>query len=349
MPRDPYTDAIHADAGMIELPDVAPPLRPTTTFRREPGGPIYRRDGPPTVSRLEAVLGALEGGAAVFYPSGLGALASLLRVLRPARVTVPAVVYHGTRSFVELEAKRGLWEIAPESALRDGDVLLIETPANPTCLITDVAARSTEMSDRGVVTVVDSTFGTPVLQQPLELGADFVMHATTKFIGGHSDAMGGFVASRNTEVIDALLEQRHYDGMVPGELEAWLTLRGIRTLPLRVHRQSETAMAIAGWLVDRVRVVWYPGLESHPGHDVATRQMEAFGGVLSFEVEGAEAAAAVVDRLRLFRNATSLGGVESLAEHRILSDSTAPPGLIRLSIGLESPGALITDLDQALS
>jgi cystathionine gamma-synthase len=233
--------------------------------------------------------------------------------------------------------------------LGSGDVWWVETPSNPTCRITDVAAVATEARRRGVVVVVDATFATPVLQDTLGLGADFVMHATTKFIAGHSDAMGGVLVTTDADAAERLRRDRSRDGLVPGSLETWLTLRGVRTLPLRVARQSSSALEIARYLAGVVPVVHYPGLESDPGHAVASRQMSAFGGVVSFDVVTAARAGAVVRSLRLFRDATSLGGVESLAEHRRGTDPHAPEGLVRLSIGLEDPGALIADLAAALA
>jgi cystathionine gamma-synthase len=196
--------------------------------------------------------------------------------------------------------------------------------------------------------VADATFATPVLQQTLSFGVDYSVHATTKFIAGHSDAMGG-VASTTGPAAAALRSARSTDGSVPGTLETWLALRGVRTLPLRVRRQADTALRVAQFLSGRVRLVWYPGLPDHPGHDVALRQMKGFGGVLSFEVDDADTAAAVVAGLDVFTDATSLGGVESLAEHRLRSDPTAPPGLVRLSVGLESPEALIEDIQRTLA
>jgi cystathionine gamma-synthase len=224
----------------------------------------------------------------------------------------------------------------------------VETPSNPKCLITDLAEVAAMAHSRGIHVVVDATFATPVLQRSLDLGADVVVHAATKFIAGHSDAMGGAAISADDTAAAELRAARRDDGAIPGALETWLALRGVRSLPLRVERQSASALALAEHLNGRVPQVWYPGLPGHPGHDVAARQMAAFGGVLSFEVASAEQAARLVRALRVFRNATSLGGVESLAEHRIEADAAAPPGLIRLSVGLEAPADLIADLDQAM-
>lgn len=348
MNNDPFTTALHADDGLRELPDVAPALRPTTTYEREEGGRIYRRDGDEATDRLEAVVGALENGHSVVFPSGMAAVAAVLRNVQPDRIALPDDVYHGVRMLVGAGVERGHWALVGVDDLRPGDVWWVETPSNPKCLITDLDAVAAQASERGLVTVVDATFATPVLQQTLSFGVDYSVHATTKFIAGHSDAMGGVASTRDPAVAAELRTARTIDGAVPGTLETWLTLRGIRTLPLRVLRQSESAHKVAAFLQTRVLRVWYPGLNDHEGHEIAQRQMGGFGGMLSFELSGADEAAAVVDRLTVFTNATSLGGVESLAEHRLRSDPTAPPGLIRLSVGLESADALIADLDAAL-
>jgi len=348
MHRDPHTTALHADDGLAELPDVAPPLRPSTTFEYHEGGRVYRRMSHETTERLETVIGALEGGHAVAYPSGMAAVAAVLRHLRPQRIALADDVYHGVAGFVAAEAERGTWEVVKTADLGRGDVWWLETPSNPKCLITDLAEVAGMARERGVVTVADATFATPVLQDTLGLGIEYSVHASTKFIAGHSDAMGGVVSSQDAGAAADLRQARVLDGAIPGTLETWLTLRGVRTLPLRVARQSETALQLASYLADRGLRVWYPGLPTHPGHEIAGRQMSAFGGVLSFELADPADAAAVVDRLQVFTNATSLGGVESLAEHRLRSDPHAPPGLIRLSIGLEDLAALRGDLSEAL-
>lgn len=348
MSDTPFSDALHADSGLSDVPDVAPPIRPATTFDRG-GEYTYRRDAHETVQRLEAVLGALEGGESVVYPSGMGAVSAVLRHLRPRRIHLPEERYHGVYDFVHVEARRGAWEVTPIEELGEGDVWWVETPSNPSCLITDIADVSARAHARGAAVVVDATFATPVLQQTLALGADYVMQSSTKFIAGHSDAMGGVITVADPAIADDLRSARGRDGLVPGSLETWLTLRGVRTLPLRINRQSDTALQVARHVTDMVPVVHYPGLESDPGHAVARRQMRAFGGVVSIDVEDERRAGRIVERLRVFRNATSLGGVESLAEHRRVSDPHAPPGLIRMSIGLEEAGVLTADLDQALS
>lgn len=347
---DIHTTAVHGDDGVEDGPDVAPPIRVTTTYDRSGQSDlIYRRYDHVTTRRLEAVLGAMEGGVAVAYSSGMAATAAVLRSLAPAQVSIPEDLYGGTRALVEAAAGRGEFRLAEPVELAKGDVWWVETPSNPRCWVTDIAATVSESEDRGITVVVDSTFATPVLQQPLALGAHAVMHSTTKFVGGHSDAMGGVVVTRNEGFSAELQERRHYEGAVPGSLDSWLTLRGVRTLPLRIERQSATAADIAGFLKDRVPTVWYPTLEGHPGADAAQRQMSAGGGLVSFELESATRAVEVRDRLRVFRNATSLGGVESVADYRRDHDPGAPAGLIRLSVGLESPRDLTADLDQALS
>jgi cystathionine gamma-synthase len=348
MHDDPSTVALHADGELAELPDIAPAIRPATTFAKQANERLYRRDSHETTERLEAVLGALEGGSAVAYPSGMAAVAAVLRYLRPRRISLPDDVYHGVRALVGRGADQGTWQLTTTGTLEKGDVWWVETPSNPKCLITDLAEVAAMAHSRGIHVVVDATFATPVLQRSLDLGADVVVHAATKFIAGHSDAMGGAAISADDTAAAELRAARRDDGAIPGALETWLALRGVRSLPLRVERQSASALALAEHLNGRVPQVWYPGLPGHPGHDVAARQMAAFGGVLSFEVASAEQAARLVRALRVFRNATSLGGVESLAEHRIEADAAAPPGLIRLSVGLEAPADLIADLDQAM-
>jgi cystathionine gamma-synthase len=349
MPDDPFTAALHADAGIPDGVDIAPPIHVTTTYDRSGQDELeYRRSHHPTTERFEAVLGALEGGTAVAYASGMAAVLAIVRHLRPARVSLPADVYHGVRSLLATEQQSGALRLVDSSELGEGDLWWVETPSNPRCLITDIAAVAASAADKGCIVAVDSTFATPVLQRPLELGADLVMHASTKFIAGHSDAMGGVVVTQSPDVADALRVERMRDGSIPGALDVWLALRGIRTLPVRIERQAATAAEIGAWLAARVPVVWHPSLADHPGRVVAERQMRAGGGVLSFEVENGERAQRIVRGLRLFRTATSLGGVESLAEWRRSVNPAAPEGLVRLSVGLEAPADLIADLDQAL-
>ncbi len=345
MTGDLHTLAIHGDREVADDPGLGPPIHVSTTFdkARDPAR-YYRRESHVTTERFEAVVGAMEGGAAVAYPSGMAAIAAVLRMLQPVRVALPEEAYHGTRELVAASD----WAAASPGELAEGDVWWLETPSNPRCLVADLAAVAAEAGERGVAVVVDSTFATPALQRPLDHSVPFVVHAATKFLSGHSDAMGGVAVCARDVDAARLREARSRDGAIPGSLDVWLALRGVRTLPLRVERQSASALAIARWLEGRVPRVWYPGLPSHPGHDVAGRQMRAYGAVLAFELASQDDAAAAVRRFRLFRNATSLGGVESLAEHRIEADPESPPGLIRLSVGLEAPEDLIADLDQAL-
>ncbi len=339
--------ALHADRDVDDGPDVAPPLHLTTTYdQSDQDEVVYARKHHRTRERLEAVLGALEAGTAVCFPSGMAAVAAVMRELRPACISLPGEdLYPGTRDFLEAEAARGSWRLGP-----DGDVVFVETPSNPRCVVTDVAAAATDAHDRGARLVVDATFATPVALRALPLGADVVVHSTTKYIAGHSDALGGVAIAGDPGLADALRAARTRDGAVPGVLEVWLTLRGVRTLPLRVERQSESASTLARWLARHPRVirVWHPSLPDHPGSDVAAVQMAAPGGMLSFEMPTAGEALDVAARLRLFRRATSLGGVESLIEHRRRSDARAPEGLLRVSVGLESADALVADLARAL-
>ena len=343
---DPYTTAIHGDADVSDAPGLGPPIHVASTYDRSAQDElVYRRDEHQTTSRLEAVISALEGGTAVAYPSGMAATAAVLRHIRPRRVALPEDVYHGTKKYIATDR---FIEETGRIDLQAGDVLWLETPSNPRCRVADIGAAVAEAADNGVAVIVDSTFATPILQHPIALGANFVIHSTTKFIGGHSDAMGGVVVAATRRDAEELLLARSRDGSIPGSLDIWLTLRGVRTLPLRILRQSETALGVATYLQTVVPVVWYPFLAGHPGEDVARRQMAAGGGVVSFEVEGDERAKAIVAGLRLIRRATSLGGVETSAEHRRSVDPAAPPGLVRVSIGLESAADLIADLDQAI-
>lgn len=353
-PLDIATLALHADEGLEPAPDIAPPIHVTTTFEAGgPDAPVYARNDQPTRRRLEAVLGALEGGHAVVYASGQAATHAALLRLRPARALLAPGGYHGTRALLE---RLGVAILDLDETPRPGDLVWLETPHNPTCAVFDIAAHAARAHAAGARLAVDSTFATPVLQNPLALGADVVMHASTKFLAGHSDALGGALVVPGAAEAEALRADRTLTGAVPGALETWLTLRGLRTLALRVERQSATATAIAAWLAVRVPRVWHPSRPEHPGHDIAQRQMRGQGGVLSIELAdprdstgaGERAAQALPGRLRLFRNATSLGGVESLAEWRRKHDAHAPAALVRLSVGLEAAQDLIDDLDQAL-
>ncbi len=347
-PLDPATLALHADDGIEPCPDVAPPLHPSTTFAADNAeGLVYSRSDNPTRNRLEAVLGALEGGHAIVYGSGLAAVTALLHHLHPKRVAIGGG-YHGTHAVLAQWAALGVAAVPLDADLRRGDLLWLETPKNPMCEVADIAEGAHRAHAAGAWVAVDSTFATPVLQQPLALGADFVMHSSTKFLSGHSDALGGVLAVAAPERAKQLRQERSVQGSVLGVLETWLTLRSLRTLSLRVRRQSDTAAQLAQWLSGRVAKVWHPSLPGHPGHQVAQEQMRGPGGVLSIELESESQAQSLPGALRLFRDATSLGGVEALIEWRRRHDPNAPPALLRLSAGLEDANDLIEDLRQGL-
>jgi cystathionine gamma-synthase len=344
---DPYTRAIHADRSLAESPDVAPPIRPSTTYA-DGTGRRYRRTSHETTERFEAVLGSLEGGHAVCYSSGMAAAAAAMAYFRPARVALPDDVYHGVRALVLSMEGDGTIELVDRGQLVTGDVQWVETPSNPRCLLTDVESTSKVNKANGVRTVVDSTFATPVFSNPLDLGADLVMHSVTKAIAGHSDAQAGALVVADRADADRLKDQRTLTGATPGSLDVWLALRGIRTLPLRAERAAASAMRVAYWLESQGVTTWYPGLPNHPGHDVAQRQMAGFGSMMSIDVGSAAEAIRFVESVKVFTSATSLGGVESLVEHRLKSDPDMDPGVVRLSIGLEDPADLIADLAQAI-
>ncbi len=346
----PDTLALHADLRIEAAPDVAPPLHVSTTFEAENrDGLVYARSDQPTRRRLEAVIGALEGGEAVTFPSGQAAALSSLLHFRPRRVALARGGYHGTHALLELLRPLGMQAVPLAAEPGEGDVVWLETPRNPTCEMEDIAAHAARAHAAGARLVVDGTFATPVLQRPLALGADAVVHSTTKFLSGHSDALGGVVVVPTFGAADELRRARATSGCVPGALETWLTLRGIRTLGVRVRRQEETAAQLARWLEPRVARVWHPSLPSHPGHELARRQMRGFGSILALELESEEAARTLPRRLSLFRDATSLGGVESLVEWRRKHDPEAPATLLRISVGLEDPEDLVADLERGLA
>jgi len=361
---------------------IAPPIHLSTTFEHGPAteilhGYTYVRDENPTQDRLEAALAQLEGGeGALVYGSGQGAAAALLQTLEPgAHVIFPEDVYVHVRvaqreylpkwqiatSTVDMTDPKAIErEIRPETKL-----IWVETPSNPRMDITDIAeivrmVHAVPLSGTGrPLVLVDNTFATPVFQRPLELGADIVLHSTTKYCGGHSDVQGGALVLRKRDPISQKLYQGLYRtrmilGAVSSPFNSWLVLRGLRTLAVRMERHAANAMAVARALDGRkgIERVFYPGLESHAGHAIAARQMKGFGGMMSILVKGGwDEAVAVASKVKLWRNATSLGGVESLIEHRASAEgpgTTAPKNLLRLSVGLESAEDLIEDLLQAL-
>lgn len=353
---------------------VIPSIQPSTTYARDENyekvaGHGYTRDENPTYEQCEALLAALEEGhAARLFSSGMAAATTALLALAPGdHIVAPSVMYFGLRKWLlEVGTHWGL-EVdfvppgdigAIAAAIRPGATKLvwIETPCNPTWDITDIAAAADVAHAAGAKLAVDSTVATPVLTRPLTLGADLVMHSATKFLNGHSDVLAGvLVTPRDDDWWQRIHSLRHQNGAMLGPFETWLLLRGMRTLYLRVARSCESALAIARHFDGDRRLVevLYPGLPGHPGHRVAAAQMTGgFGGVLSIRVEGgAEAALTVAKAVKLFVPATSLGGVESLIEHRATAEGAASPvpvDLLRLSVGIEDTDDLIADLDQAL-
>jgi cystathionine gamma-synthase len=369
----PETLAVHAggeaDPGTGAI---APPLHLSTTFAHGPAGERvasyeYQREGNPTQDRFETLLSALEGGeAALATASGMAAISLLLESLTPgSRIVIPDDCYTGLRVLAnDFLPQRGVQAVtvdmadlaAVAQAVTPGVALLwAETPSNPLLKIADIAALASIAHGAGALLCCDNTFATPVLQRPLALGADVVMHSTTKYFGGHSDCMGGaLVFARRDAFFDAVLHRRHITGGIASPFNAWLLLRGARSLPARMAWHCRNARVVAEFLAGHpaVEAVHFPGLASHPGHAVASRQMRDFGGMLSFRVHGGrEAALAVAGRLQLITNATSLGGCESLIEHRASvegANPVSPVNLLRLSVGLEAPEDLVADLRQAL-
>ena len=373
------TLAIHAG----QEPDpttgaVVPPIYATSTYKQDGvgglrGGYEYSRSANPTRTALEECLAALEGGArGLAFASGLAAEDTLLRtVCRPGRhAVIPDDAYGGTyRLFAKVAGPWGL-EHSPvrlsdvdavRAAVRPGvtSVVWVETPTNPLLGIADIAALAEVAHDGGALLVVDNTFASPYLQQPLELGADVVVHSTTKYLGGHSDVVGGALVARDAGLGEQLAFHQNAMGSVPGPFDSFLVLRGIKTLAVRMDRHCANARLVVDLLAGHPKVaqVLYPGLPEHPGHDVASRQMRDFGGMVSFRVAGGEQAALeVCDRAEVFTLGESLGGVESLIEHpgRMTHASVAgsalevPDDLVRLSVGIETVDDLLADLERAL-
>jgi cystathionine gamma-synthase len=353
---------------------VSPSIHPSTTYERDPAesGPavrIYTRDQNPTYETCEALLARLERGEqALLFASGMAAATTVLEALDPgAHVIAPERMYWALRVWLEGLAEHGriALDLLPNgdlerlrSALRPGRTRLvwIETPANPTGEITDIAATAKLAHGAGALVVADGTLATPALCQPLEWGADVVLHSATKQLNGHSDVLAGALVTRQVDATwERIRLERANRGAVLGPFEAWLLLRGMRTLYLRAAESSRNAQRVAECLSRHPAVsrVYYPGLASHPGHEVACRQMTGgFGCIVSFEVAaGEEAAHAVARAVRLFKHATSLGGVESLIEHRASAEGPAtllPGNLLRLSLGIEDGDDLVADLEGAL-
>ncbi|GAA1123528.1 cystathionine gamma-synthase [Arthrobacter flavus] len=371
------TRAIHAG----QTPDpttgsVIPPLYQTTTFAQDGIGQLrngyeYGRGTNPTRDSLQTQLAALEGATHGFsFSSGLAAEDSLIRaLLAPGdRIVMGNDVYGGTYRLIDRVLSP--WGIsnaavdmsdldAVRAAVGDNTAMVwVETPSNPMMKISDIAAIATIAHDAGAILVVDNTFATPYLQQPLSFGADVVVHSTTKYIGGHSDASGGAVITSNEEIAEKVGFIQFAVGAVSAPMEAWLTTRGLKTLGVRMDRHSSNARAIAEWLQGRPEVeqVFYPGLPGHPGHDLAAAQMKDFGGMISVSFTGGEAAARkVAESTHVFTLAESLGGIESLMNYPSAmthasvagTDLAVPENLIRLSVGIEDVQDLIADLEQA--
>lgn len=351
---------------------IVPPVQRSTIFEHGKGGMpetdfSYTRQGNPNRRQLEKQLTILEQGEdCATFASGVAATAAVFQALKPDdHVLLPNDVYHGTRKLVTHFMKKwGLnyslvdmsrperveQNIQPETRL-----IWLESPSNPLLLITDISAIVKIVKERNIVVCVDNTWPTPVNQQPLNLGADLVVHSTTKYFGGHSDILGGaVVAGEHSNIFPKIREIQVMTGAVPSPDDCWLLSRSIRSLPYRMKGHNEHAMQIARFLSDHHNVddVFYPGLESNPGHEVAARQMKAFGGMISFTVKGrATEALKVVAGSQIVTRATSLGGVESTWEHRLSSEgenSATPENLIRLSVGLEHPDDIQADIAGAL-
>jgi len=369
------TRAIHAGQPNDETTGaVSFPIYQTSTFAQsEPGvdkGYSYARTAHPTREALERCIAELEGSEfGLAYASGMAAINGVLATLsRGDHIVSTRDLYGGAwRIFTKVYAKLGVEFTfvdttdlnAVASAFQCNTRLLwLETPSNPLLKITDIRACAALAKQAGALTVVDNTFATPYLQQPLALGADVVVHSTTKYLGGHSDLVGGFAATNDPTVAERLYFLQKSLGAIPGPFDSWLVLRGIKTLAVRMRQHCANAHVIAAFLERHPRVerVLYPGLPSHPGHAIAARQMRDFGGMISFLAESEEEAVGLVARTQVWKLAESLGGVESLIEHpaRMTHASTAdapfpaPRNLVRLSVGLESAEDLVADLELAL-
>jgi len=350
------------------------PIYQTSTFVQDAVGEHkgfdYARVNNPTRSALQACLASLESAQhGIAFSSGLGAVTTLMHLVDPGqRVLLIADVYGGVYRMTSqvYEPKGYVFDYLPAAEFANlGDhlddntrIVWIETPSNPLLNVVDIRAAAEAAHAAGALLVVDNTFATPFLQRPLELGADVVVHSTTKYLGGHSDVIGGFAATSDPTIAERLYFLQKSLGAVPGPFDCWLVLRGIKTLALRMQKHCENAMEVAVWLdrATNVEQVFYPGLPTHPGHTIAARQMRDFGGMVSFLASSAEEAEAIAGRTIVFQLAESLGGVESLIEvparmtHAATADApfAAPPNLVRLSVGIESAADLIRDLEHAL-
>jgi cystathionine gamma-synthase len=366
------TTAVHAGHEIDRTSGaVSAPISLSTTFERDVDGGysrghMYTRNSNPNREALERGIAALEGGeAAAAFASGMGAAMALFQSLAPGdHILAHVDAYYGmTRLLQDFFVGWGLRAdfvdmsdlgAVKKAVRKETKLVWAETPSNPLLKIIDLAAIAEIVHTTKALCVCDNTWA-PVIQRPFDLGLDLILHSTTKYFGGHCDVLGGVLVSKKKDPFFERVQKIQYcGGAVPSPFDCWLVLRGMRTLPWRIRAHSENAMKVANFLADHPRVdrVHYPGLPGHPSHDVASRQMSAFGGMLSLEVKGGrEAAMAVAAKTKLFIRATSLGGVESLIEHRASIEgpgTQSPEGLLRASIGLEHPDDLIEDLDQAL-
>jgi cystathionine gamma-synthase len=354
---------------------VTVPIYQTSTYVQEAVGQHkgydYARVANPTRTALQLCLASLESAEhGLAFSSGLGAVTTIMHLVSPGdRIVAVNDVYGGVyRMFSQVYEPKG-YEFAWLPAAEIGDnlaeqldertrIVWLETPTNPLLNVIDIRAAAEAAHAAGALVVVDNTFATPYLQRPLELGADIVVHSTTKYLGGHSDVVGGFVATNDPTIAERLQFLQKSLGAVPGPFDCWLVLRGVKTLAVRMRQHCVNAHEVAIWLSRHplVEQVLYPGLPTHPGHEIAAKQMRDFGGMISFLVESEGEAVGLVARTKIFQLAESLGGVESLIEHpaRMTHASTAdapfaaPKNLIRLSVGLESAEDLVADLEAAL-
>lgn len=323
-----------------------------------------RDDGTPGWEALEEIIGGLEGGSSVAFASGMAGIAAVFDQLPSgAKVVLPDDCYQGVTGLAKAGESRGRWSVRHIAvadtagwiqACAESDLIWLESPSNPMLAVAELEAICAARRKRGAILSVDNTFATPLNQRPLSLGADVAVHSVTKFIGGHSDLLGGAVAVRDSALLAALRQSRELAGATPGTLETFLAVRGARTLALRLERAQQNAMILAERLAEhpQVSITRYPGLPSHPTHEAARRQLKGFGTIISFDSRGdAEAADAVCARLRLIQHATSLGAVESTIERRasVPGQEHLPPSLLRLSVGIEGVEDLWADLNRALS
>lgn len=369
----PETVAIHAsNLTRATTGDVTPPISLSTTFFRDengdyPGGHVYSRVSNPNRSALENTLAKLEFGAdAAAFSSGNAAGMALFQALKPnSHIIAPDDMYWGFKKQL-LSIFEGILKfdfidetdlnLVQQSIKPNTKLIWMETPSNPLLKVTDIAGIASIAKEANLVSVCDSTFASPILQNPILLGVDIVMHSSTKYLGGHSDVLGGIlITAKMDDLWAAIKNVQQIGGAVPSPFDCYLLCRSIKTLAYRMKGHCENGRRIASYLKDHPNVedVFYPGLTSHPQHDIAAKQMKDFGGMLSFLVKGGESAAnKMINKVKLFAQATSLGGVESLIEHRYSiedPDSKTPKNLIRVSVGLEHIDDLIADLEQALA